>query len=311
MRSPGRRAAPRHRAPSVTARARAGAARLLRGADGAAPGAAEARDADATRMGGDGDLRGADGEFPGPGGGAPGARQAAGTIQHGTISDHHTGPGRTGAGWTGAAREGPAESQAGQPGVAQARDDPYLRRWPGRGRRRVPGRQHVPDRAALQRPHPGKPVHVRGLPRPAAARRHAGLGPAWRPHHAQRPLRVRPGYRAPARDHPSAAGGSGAPQPSVGSQPGVGTQPVSITYQQVEHWPGGFADQITISGLGGTGARSWSLAFGYPGSRIAGVQGGARAGSRAAPGREWPGGSPGPAGGRCGTPRARYGSWSS
>jgi hypothetical protein len=75
---------------------------------------------------------------------------------------------------------------------------------------------------------------------------------------------------------PSVAGGSGAPQPSVG------TQPVSITYQQVEHWPGGFADQITISGLGGTGARSWSLAFGYPGSRIAGVHG---AGARWEPGR--------------------------
>src|ERR1700722_18742525 len=81
---------------------------------------------------------------------------------------------------------------------------------------------------------------------------------------------------------PSAAGGSGAPQPSVGSQPGVGSQPVSITYQQVEHWPDGFADQITISGLGGTRARTWSLAFGYPGSRIAGVQG---AGARREPGR--------------------------
>src|ERR1700722_19839717 len=84
---------------------------------------------------------------------------------------------------------------------------------------------------------------------------------------------------------PSAAGGSGAPQPSAGSPP------VSITYQQVEHWPGGFADQITISGLGGTGARSWSLAFGYPGSRIAGVQG---AGAR------WEPGSPGAGGGRGG-----------
>jgi hypothetical protein len=61
----------------VTARARAGAARLLRGTDGVAPGAGEARDADTIRLGGDDELPGADGEFPGPGGGAPGARQAA------------------------------------------------------------------------------------------------------------------------------------------------------------------------------------------------------------------------------------------
>jgi hypothetical protein len=66
---------------------------------------------------------------------------------------------------------------------------------------------------------------------------------------------------------PSAAAGGGAPQPSVG------TQPVTITYQQVEQWPGGFADQITISGLSGSRVHSWSLAFGYPGSRVAGVQG--------------------------------------
>ncbi len=175
MRSPGRRAAPRHRAPSVTARARAEAARLLRGADGAAPGAGEARDADGGRLGGDGELRG--------------GRRAAGSAGR-----------RPGPGWTGAAREGPAGGQADQPGAAQARGHPHVRRRPGRGRGRVPGRQHVPDRAALQRPHPGKPVHVRGLPRPGAARRHAGLGPPRRPHHAQRPLPrlARPPASSPA-----------------------------------------------------------------------------------------------------------------
>ena len=46
MRSPGRRAAPRHRAPSVAARWRAGSARLPRGPDDAAPGAGEVRGAD-------------------------------------------------------------------------------------------------------------------------------------------------------------------------------------------------------------------------------------------------------------------------
>ena len=48
----------------------------------------------------------------------------------------------------------------------------------------------------------------------------------------------------------------------------MGSQPVSITYQQVEQWPGGFADQITIRGLSGTKTQAWSLAFAYPGARI-------------------------------------------
>jgi len=65
----------------------------------------------------------------------------------------------------------------------------------------------------------------------------------------------------------AADGGGGGPQPSVGGQP------VSVTYQQVEQWPGGFADEITISGLNGTRAHAWSLAFGYPGRSIDGVQG--------------------------------------
>ena len=64
-----------------------------------------------------------------------------------------------------------------------------------------------------------------------------------------------------------AAGGNGGPQPSVGSQA------FSITYQQVEQWPGGFADQITIRGLSGTRAQTWSLAFGYPGSAHRGCPG--------------------------------------
>ena len=65
----------------------------------------------------------------------------------------------------------------------------------------------------------------------------------------------------------AAAGGSGGPQPSVGSRA------FGITYQQVEQWPGGFADQITIRGLSRTKIQVWSLAFAYPGARIAAVQG--------------------------------------
>jgi hypothetical protein len=85
----------------------------------------------------------------------------------------------------------------------------------------------------------------------------------------------------------SAAGGSGSPRPSVSRQA------FSITYQQVEQWPGGFADQITIRGLSGTRTQAWSLAFGYPGARIAGVQGArwepGRAGAGVAQGVSWPG----------------------
>lgn len=85
----------------------------------------------------------------------------------------------------------------------------------------------------------------------------------------------------------AAAGGSGGPQPSVGSRA------FSITYQQVEQWPGGFADQITVRGLSGTKTQAWSLAFAYPGARIAAVQGArwepGRAGAGVAQGVSGPG----------------------
>ena len=88
----------------------------------------------------------------------------------------------------------------------------------------------------------------------------------------------------------AAAGGSGGPQPSVGSQA------FSITYQQVEQWPGGFADQITIRGLSGTRAQTWSLAFGYPGARSQASR--ARLGAGPGPGPGWRRACRGPAGGR-------------
>ena len=73
----------------------------------------------------------------------------------------------------------------------------------------------------------------------------------------------------------------------------MGSRAFSVTYQQVEQWPGGFADQITIRGLSGTRTQAWSLAFAYPGARIAGVQGArwepGRAGAGVAQGVSWPG----------------------
>ena len=247
----------------MTARARAGAARLLRGADGAAPGAGEARDADATRLGGGDELPGRIGS----GGGAPGARQAA-PEQAGRERPEKVRPG--------AKRVSPALRRlvmtptfaAGLGVVVAAFLAANMSRTVLHFSAPIPGNQCTSGDCHAQQPHGGtlasaRPgVHITPSV-PSASGPATGLQPG---------------------STPSVTGGSGAPQPSVGSQPGVGSQPVSVTYQQVEHWPGGFADQITISGLGGTGARSWSLAFGYPGARIAGVQG---AGAR------WEPGSPG------------------
>ena len=104
--------------------------------------------------------------------------------------------------------------------------------------------------------------------------------PAARPAPARRP-----GSSPEARRPLSGAAARRSPLP--------GRQPLSIRYQQVGQWPGGFADQITISGLSGTGARAWSLAFGYPGARIAGVQGArwepGSTGAGVARGVSWPG----------------------
>src|SRR3984957_20134854 len=274
MRSPGRRAAPRHRVPSVTARARAGAARLLRGADGAAPGAGEARDADASRVGGDDGLRGADGEFPGPGGGAPGAGQAAWDPARDQAAQEQAGRGPPERVRPRAKRVSPALRRlvmtptfaAGLGVVVAAFLAANMSRTVLHFSAPIPGNQCTSGDCHAQQPHGGTL---------ASARPGVHITPSV-------PSAPSPATGLQPGTTPSAAGGSGAPQPSVGSQPGVGSQPVSITYQQVEHWPGGFADQITISGLGGTRARTWSLAFGYPGSRIAGVQG---AGARWEPGR--------------------------
>ena len=135
----------------------------------------------------------------------------------------------------------------------------------------LPGNQCVSGDCHVQQPHAGtlasaRPgVHI--TPSDPAA---SGPAPA-----------LRPGGTA------SAGGGRGAPRPSVSSQP------VSITYQQVEQWPGGFADEITISGLNGTRAHAWSLAFGYPEGSINGVQGArwepGRTGTGVARGVTWPG----------------------
>jgi len=47
---------------------------------------------------------------------------------------------------------------------------------------------------------------------------------------------------------------------------------VTVTYQVIHEWPGGFIDQISITGMDARRS-SWSLALGYPGARVTNVQG--------------------------------------
>ena len=107
-------------------------------------------------------------------------------------------------------------------------------------------------------------------------------------------MHITPG--SPAASGPATGlqpGGTASASGGGGPQPSPGTPPLSITYQRVGHWPGGFADRITISGLSGTRAHAWTLALGYPGARIAGVQGArwepGSPGAGVAQGVTWPG----------------------
>jgi hypothetical protein len=66
--------------------------------------------------------------------------------------------------------------------------------------------------------------------------------------------------------HAAARRGGGPARPS-----GPGAR-VTVTYQVTHEWPGGFIDQISITGLD-TRRSNWTLAFGYPGARVTNVQG--------------------------------------
>src|SRR5882757_4303638 len=208
MRSPGRKAAPRHRAPSVAARARAEAARRPGDTDGPAgyPGA-------------DG-VPGADGGVPGADGGARVARWAL--VRR-----------RARRGRPGGKRISPALRRlvvtptfaAGLGVVVAAFLAANMSRTVLHFSAPIPGNQCTAGDCHAQEPHGGtlvtaKPgVHIT-LGGPEASGPSPGL---------------QPGGAA------AAGGGNGGPQPSVGGQP------VTVTYQQVEQWPGGFADEITIS----------------------------------------------------------------
>ena len=333
MRSPGQRAASRHRAPSAAARVRGYAARML-GSTGR-----EARSADEVRPGPDdaptsvdGGLADRDGGLAGGGAGPTGPDGALAGGGGGPTAPDSVLPGAGGAHGRSRQRRarhsqiragGPRRDRSSRGGV---RISPALRRLvvtptfaAGLGvvvaaflaanmsrtvlhfSAPIPGNQCSAGDCHAQQPHGGtlasaRPgVHIT----PSVP---AGSGPvtAIQPGGSQaggsqagggQPSGGQPGVSEPGASQQggtaSAAGGSGGPQPSVSSRA------FSITYQQVEQWPGGFADQITIRGLNGTRAQTWSLAFAYPGARIAGVQGArwepGRVGSGVAQGVSWPG----------------------
>ncbi len=70
----------------------------------------------------------------------------------------------------------------------------------------------------------------------------------------------------------STSGGRADRRAGGAAWPGGHATRVTITYQLTHEWPGGFLDVISISGMNAR-HRSWSLALGYPGARVANVQG--------------------------------------
>jgi hypothetical protein len=290
MRSPGHKAVPRHRAPSAAARVRAYAARM-RGRTGRGR-----RGPDDVLAGPDDVLAGPDEVLPGPGGGLASAGGAAGRGRQSRAAprrDRSSSRGR---------RISPVLRRlvvtptfaAGLGVVVAAFLAANMSRTVLHFSAPIPGNQcsadcHAqPHGGTLASARPG--VHI--TPRvPAASGPVTAIQPGGSQSGGSQSGSSQSGANQPGVNQQGgtapAAGGSGGPQPSVGSRA------VSITYQQVEQWPGGFADQITIRGLSGTRAQAWSLALAYPGARISGVQGArwepGRVGTGMAQGVSWPG----------------------
>ena len=114
MRSPGRRAAPRHRAPSVAARGRAETARGLRGADGGPP------SGDPPSGQGPGGREPDRSTRTATAGRAPPGRPRAGRFAGWTVP-RWTGPGRAGTGQRRRGRRRPGRAGCGRAGRGSAR----------------------------------------------------------------------------------------------------------------------------------------------------------------------------------------------
>jgi hypothetical protein len=90
---------------------------------------------------------------------------------------------------------------------------------------------------------------------------------------------ARPGVHisptSPATSGSTTSGHSADRRSGAGSAAGRGqdAQQVTVTYQLIRQWQGGFIDQISIAGINERQQSSWSLAFGYPGAQVAHVLG--------------------------------------
>lgn len=86
---------------------------------------------------------------------------------------------------------------------------------------------------------------------------------------------ARPGVQVHLTPSAPATPGSGQSRAGAGqaARHGYGAPQVTVSYQLTHQWPGGFIDQISITGLNSRQQHSWSLAFGYPGARVTNVQG--------------------------------------
>ena len=77
---------------------------------------------------------------------------------------------------------------------------------------------------------------------------------------------------------PATSGSTTAGQQQTGRRGGGPARPsgpggrVTVSYQLTHQWPGGFIDEISITGMDSRRS-SWSLALGYPGARVTNVEG--------------------------------------
>jgi hypothetical protein len=87
---------------------------------------------------------------------------------------------------------------------------------------------------------------------------------------------ARPGVHiSPTRPGTSGSSAAGQQAGQRGGGParasGAGSR-LTVTYQLTHQWPGGFIDEISVTGMD-AGRSSWSLALGYPGAQVTNVQG--------------------------------------
>lgn len=87
---------------------------------------------------------------------------------------------------------------------------------------------------------------------------------------------ARPGVHisptSPGRSGSTSAGSHVGSRRGGDPDPSSGSARVRVAYHLTHEWPGGFIDQISITGMDARRS-SWSLALGYPGARVTNVLG--------------------------------------